>query len=157
MTLTSSHRLLVLTVLQHVSADRLQRAVNALADQSITITPTRFTDNDIRAFVKNGDGREYGVTITEDVTTCSCKDSLYRGVVCKHVTALALSVLRTTHEEQPTRTIHLVVQGNTTLCGVKNSRHCWHWPHFPNTEWSELCSACKEILHTPIVQHVTAH
>src|SRR5215471_4958304 len=118
MTLTSSHRLLVLTVLQHVSADRLQRAVNALADGSLTITPTRFTATDIRAFVKNGDGHEYGVTITEGVTTCSCKDALYRGVVCKHVTALALYVLRNAQEEQPARTIHFVLNGNSSICGI---------------------------------------
>src|SRR5262245_9592881 len=108
MTLTSSHRLLVLTVLQHVSADRLQRAVTALADGSITITPTRTTPHDIRALVKNGDGHEYGCTITEGVTTCSCRDALYRGVICKHVTLLALAVLRATQAEPPPRTIHFV-------------------------------------------------
>ena len=88
MTSHLSHRLLVLTVLQHVSADRLQRAATALADGSITITPTRTTPADIRALVKTGEGQEYGCTITEGVTTCSCKDALYRGVICKHVTDL---------------------------------------------------------------------
>lgn len=157
MTTQLSRRLLVLTVLQHVSADRLQRAITALADGSLIITPTRFTNSEIRALVKNGDNREYGVTITEGVTTCSCKDALYRGVVCKHVTALALHVLRTSQEEQPTRIIHLVIHENTALCGMQNPSHCWQWPHFPNTEWSELCPTCKEILHQPIVPHLAAH
>src|SRR5215468_3243158 len=151
MTLHLSHRLLVLTVLQHVSADRLQRAVTALADGSITITPTRTTPNDIRALVKNCDGQEYGCTITEGVTTCSCKDALYRGVICKHVTVLALSVLRTTQEELPARTIHLVLHGTTALCGKVNPQHCWQWPHFPNTEWSEACPECTKLLHQPIL------
>jgi len=62
---------LVLNVLAHVSTDRLQRAVNALADDSIHITLTRTTETEIRALVKNGEGTEYGVTITDGAITCS--------------------------------------------------------------------------------------
>ena len=151
MTTSLSHHLLVLTVLQHVSADRLQRAVNALADSSLTVTPTRFTATDIRALVKNDNGDEYGVTITDGATTCSCKDALYRGVTCKHAVALALHVLRSSRAED-SHTIHLVMQGNTALCGVQNPEHCWHWPHFPETHWREACAKCAEILHQPVVQ-----
>jgi hypothetical protein len=155
MTTQLSYRLLVFTVLQHVTSDRLQRAVNALTDGSLTITLTRFTDNDIRALVKNGDGREYGVTITDGSITCSCKDALYRGTVCKHAVALALYVLRSVKEYSPT--IHLVMKGNIALCGIENPEQCWQYPYFPKTEWSELCPTCKEILHQPIVSYLAAH
>jgi SWIM zinc finger len=156
MTSHLSHRLLVLTVLQHVSADRLQRAATALADGSITVTPTRTTQSDIRALVKNDDGQEYGCTITEGVTTCSCRDALYRGVICKHVTILALAVLRATHAEPPPRTIHFVVTGTTALCGVQDPQYCWQWPHFPMTEWAEACPQCTKLLHQPILALLTA-
>src|SRR5438093_13720370 len=94
MTNTNPHHPLVLSVLQQVSIDRLQRAVTGLADASLTVTLTRQTEAEIRALVKNGEGKEYGCTITEAGAFCSCPDSLYRGVVCKHATVVALSVLR---------------------------------------------------------------
>lgn len=96
---SSLHQSLMLHVLQQVSTDRLLRAVNALADDSLHITLTRATENEIRALVKNGDGTEYGVTLTDGAITCSCKDALYRGVVCKHAVALALSTIRTPQTE----------------------------------------------------------
>ena len=94
MTNSNPHHLFVLTVLQHVSTDRLQRAVNALVDGSLTVTLTRQTEVEIRALVKNGEGKEYGVTLTAAGVFCSCPDTMYRGVTCKHAAVLALTVLR---------------------------------------------------------------
>ena len=65
MTYYNAHSSLVLTVVQHVSTDRLQRAVTALADSSLTMTLTRQTETEIRVLVKNGEGKEYGVTLTD--------------------------------------------------------------------------------------------
>src|SRR5262245_8409087 len=96
---SSLHHALVLNVLQHVSTDRLQKAVTALADGSLQMTVTRMTDSEIRALVQNGDGNEYGVTITDGAATCSCKDALYRGVVCKHAVAVALYIIRNPQTE----------------------------------------------------------
>ena len=93
MTQSAIHSLILATV-QQVSADRLHRAVCGLADGTLTVTLTRQSEKELRALVKNGDGKEYGVTLTESLTTCSCKDALYRGTVCKHAVALALFVLR---------------------------------------------------------------
>src|SRR5215510_3946038 len=95
------HHPLVLSVLHTVSTDRLQRAVNALAEGSLTVTLTRQTEAEIRALVKNGEAKEYGVTLTETGVFCSCPDALYRGVACKHATVVALFVLRLPQEPQP--------------------------------------------------------
>lgn len=103
---SNPHHPLVLAVLQHVSTDRLQRAVNALADGSLAVALTRQTETEIRSLVKNGDGKEYGVTLTETGAFCSCPDALYRGVACKHATVVALSVLRLPQEQQPQETDH---------------------------------------------------
>ena len=92
---SNPHHPLVLRALQHVFTDRLGRAVEALAAGTMTVTLTRQTDMEIRALVKNGTGKEYGVTLTETGAFCSCPDALYRGVTCKHATVLALPVLRT--------------------------------------------------------------
>ena len=86
---------LVLTILQQASSDRLQRAVYGFADGSLIMTLTRQSEAEIRALVKTGDGKEYGVTLTESLIACSCKDALYRGGICKHGIAVVLHVLRT--------------------------------------------------------------
>src|SRR5262245_36540543 len=101
---TSAHHLLALTVLKIVSPDRLQKAMTALVEGSMTILLTRQTEAEIRALVMNGDGKEYGVTITEGTITCSCRDALYRGVVCKHAVILALHMIRTPQTEAETET-----------------------------------------------------
>ena len=119
MTHHNSHSPLVLTVLQHVSPDRLQKAVNSLVEGDMTFSITRQTEAEIRALVKNGEAKEYGVTLTEAGVFCSCPDALYRGSVCKHVTTLALAVLRgEVKEAKTTRTIHLGSRDGGTLCGV---------------------------------------
>jgi uncharacterized Zn finger protein len=81
-------------VLATVSTDRLQKAVNALADGSLIVTLTRQTEMEVRARVTTGQGKEYGCMLTEAEAFCSCPDALYRGVACKHATLLALSLLR---------------------------------------------------------------
>ena len=156
------HHPLVLTVLQHVSVERLQKAVNLLADASVTVTLTRQTENEIRAVVKNGEGREYGIVLTPTLTTCSCKDALYRATVCKHQVTTALHVLRTpqvtgeprqapAHTPTPRRIIHLVLTGDSALCGVKHPMHYWHWPHWPESDWPETCVACASVRTRPIL------
>jgi hypothetical protein len=132
MTLTSLQSL-VLHAVQDVSSDRLQKAVCGLADGTLTITLTRQSERDIRALVQNGTGAAYGVTLTESLTACSCKDALYRGGVCKHATATALHVLRTPQSKQEVPapqfpTFHLkwrdgiVLVGNITLTAYRSGR-----------------------------------
>ena len=58
------HHPFVLTVLQHVTTERLQKAVNALADASLMVALTRQTEAEVRALVKNGESnKEYGITL----------------------------------------------------------------------------------------------
>lgn len=144
---------LVLRALQHVSPDRLQRAVCGLADGSFTVTLTRHTETEIRALVKNGDGKEYGVTLSETLTSCSCKDALYRAVTCKHQVTVALQVLRPPQEpEAPKpastpRCIHLTRSCSPSgprLCGAQEYRTpAWVIPFVPETPWPGVtCMDC---------------
>ena len=150
-----SHSSLVLTILQHVSFDRLQRAVCDLADGNLTMTITRQSEAEIRALVKNGEGSEYGVTLTESLTTCSCKDSLYRGMVCKHAVAIALHVLRTpqSKKEAPAPqfpTFHLMWRDGIVLCGEPQPGRVqvWPWTEYMLT-WPEVCSSCVAAYKQP--------
>jgi hypothetical protein len=155
MTLSTLHSL-VLSAVRDVTPDRLQRAVCSLADGSLTITLTRQVDTEIRALVNNGDNVEYGVTLTQGMTGCSCKDALYRGVVCKHATAVALHVLRTPQpKEHPAKIlppIHLLWRDGTVLCGTSRPERFLRYPWTQNVwNWSDICSDCKTAWKHPAV------
>ena len=128
----------------------LQRAVTALVDNTTSVTLTRTTDAEICALVRNGEGREYGVTLTEAHIFCSCRDALYRGQACKHATVLALTVLRSgpTTKEIP-RTIHLLSRDGRALCGMQHPLHVWQWPYWPEKAWKESCPQCEAMRTHP--------
>ncbi len=154
MTLSSIHSL-VLTAVQDVAADRLQKAVCGLADGSMTVTLTRQSDEEIRALVKNGDGKEYGVTLTKALTTCSCKDALYRGGICKHAVGVALYVLRTPQPRKVTPApqfpmFHLMWRDGIVLCGESHPERVQVWPWTEGMlSWPEVCTACRATYHQP--------
>ena len=162
MTNSNPHHPFVLTVLQHVSTDRLQRAVNAFADGSMTVTLTRQTEAEIRALVRNGEGKEYGVTLTDALTTCSCKDSLYRGVICKHAVAVALQVLRAPQpkKEAPVSSppmVHLLWRDGVVRCGASHPERFWLWPWTDYMlTWPEACPACVAAYKQPKTAHAVA-
>jgi hypothetical protein len=154
MTLSSVHSL-VLHAVQEVSSNRLQKAVCGLADGTLTVTLTRQSEGDIRALVKNGGGIEYGVTLTESLTTCSCKDALYRGGVCKHGVAVALHVLRTPQAKREVPApqfpmFHLMWRDGNILCGEYPPARVQVWPWTESMlTWPEVCSSCVAAYKDP--------
>src|SRR3954467_8190160 len=84
----------LLSTLRAATPERHQLAVRGLRDGTLSITIACRTEQEIRALVKNGDGIEYGVNLSDRGNFCSCKDALYRGVVCKHQIALCVFVLQ---------------------------------------------------------------
>src|SRR5215831_11588002 len=87
------------TILSTVDTERLQRGVEGLASGAYTITVTRQTESEISAYVTNGDGKQYSVTLIAGRAFCGCGDSMHRGKTCKHSVALALHVIRTPQSE----------------------------------------------------------
>jgi uncharacterized Zn finger protein len=81
--------------LSRVDNERLQRGVEGLASGAYEIRVTRYTDDEVSAFVSNGDGKDYSVVLTATRAFCGCRDSMFRGKTCKHSVALALYVIRT--------------------------------------------------------------
>jgi uncharacterized Zn finger protein len=82
------------TTLAKVDSKRFDKATTALRNGEYTITVTYVDHNMIRAYVQNGDGQQYGVALFEGGASCSCKDAMYRGGICKHSVALAIKVLQ---------------------------------------------------------------
>ncbi len=85
---------LVLALFQQVSLERLHKAVEGLLMNAYTLTVTSQTEAELRGFVTNGDGKEYGVVLSGGQSFCSCKDAMYRQTPCKHMAVLALYSLR---------------------------------------------------------------
>lgn len=93
------------TIIAKVEESRLQKGVEGLTAGAYKITLALQTEAEIRGFVANGDGQEYGVVLSEQQAFCSCKDAIYRHGICKHAVALALHTIRNpkveTREEEP--------------------------------------------------------
>lgn len=87
--------MLATSILAIVDTDRLVRGVEGLTAGPYHITLTRMTETEIRAYVTNGDGKTYNVTLTNGRSLCGCGDSMFRGKTCKHAAvALALYTIR---------------------------------------------------------------
>jgi uncharacterized Zn finger protein len=80
--------------LARVENGRLQKGVEGLASGAYTITLTRQTEDEVSAYIQNGDGKDYSVTLTALRSFCGCPDSMFRGKTCKHAVSLALYVIR---------------------------------------------------------------
>ena len=81
-------------ILAKVEAGRWEKAVLAWASGAYTVTVIGQSAHEVRALVKNGDGRDYAVTLAQGRSYCGCRDHQFRAVVCKHMLALALEVTR---------------------------------------------------------------
>ena len=87
------------TILATVEKGRLAKAAQGYASSAYAITVTGQSEAEVSGFVANGDGKQYGVVLTEDRTFCSCPDAMYRHTTCKHAVVLALHVIRTPKED----------------------------------------------------------
>jgi uncharacterized Zn finger protein len=105
--------------LARVDNERLQRGVEGLASGAYAITVTRYTDDEVSAFVANGDGVSYSVTLTAPRSFCGCKDSMFRGKTCKHAVSLALYVIRTPETKWATE----MPAPDLSLAKVRNHSH----------------------------------
>jgi hypothetical protein len=132
----------ILSTLRASTPERHQLAVKGLRDGTFTITIAYRTDSEIRALVKNGDGIEYGVNLSDHGNFCSCKDALYRGTVCKHQIALCVYVLQ--QSEQAQDRVHLMFpDGTAVLCGEQKPRRIWQRWTMNALAWNDLvCQPC---------------
>jgi uncharacterized Zn finger protein len=79
-------------IIQSANPERLQRAVEGLADGTFHVYVTQQDREHVAGSVLNG--KEYGVSIGDGYLSCACPDFGYRRVTCKHVLAFALRILQ---------------------------------------------------------------
>src|SRR3954451_21254723 len=132
----------LLSTLRSATPERHQLAVRGLRDHTFTITIACRTESEIRALVKNEDGIEYGINLSDRGNFCSCKDALYRGVVCKHQIAVCVHILQ--QNEQAQDRVHLwFPDGTAALCGEMHPKRFWQRWTMNALNWSDLvCQAC---------------
>jgi predicted nucleic acid-binding Zn finger protein len=82
-------------LLQQVDGQRLLKATEGLVTGSYMVTLAGRSEQEVRGFVANGDGKEYGVVLSDAQAFCSCPDAIYRKSLCKHAVILALHIIRT--------------------------------------------------------------
>jgi hypothetical protein len=136
----------LLAPLREVSIDRHNRAIQGLQDGSLMVTITKHTDREVRALVRNGAGIEYGVTLTEHGTFCSCKDALYRGAVCKHAVAACVFCLQLHTTE---KLIHLMWNDGRLLCGLTEAQRFWRNWTLNALNWPDVCQTCVQAWTQP--------
>jgi len=81
-------------ILQSVSPERLQKAVAGIVSGEYRVTVTQQTDQEVHGVMVNEAGQEYRCSIIAGSAACACKDAQYRHVLCKHIVALALAMIR---------------------------------------------------------------
>lgn len=119
------------SILKTVDTDRLHRGVEGLTAGAYRITFTRQTESEISAYVTNGDGHTYSVTLTEGCSFCGCGDSMFRGKTCKHATALAWFVIRAPQAEVKADALpcdHNVSYGSVMGCQKCGARYLHEAP-----------------------------
>ena len=91
--------LLTDAILQKVTPERLQRAVEGLCSGAYNIALVSHTNEQVCALVSSGDGARYEAVLTPGRAYCGCPDSQFRHSTCKHAVALALHAIRTPQAE----------------------------------------------------------
>ena len=89
-------------ILSQVEGQRLVKATESVINGAYSIRLLARSEEEIRGFVTNGDGKEYGVVLTEAKAFCSCRDAMFRNAVCKHAVILALHTIRNPQTEAET-------------------------------------------------------
>jgi hypothetical protein len=130
-----------LSLLRSCDPTRHSKAVAGLYDGSLTITLTYKSDSEIRTLVRNGEGTEHCLVITDRGNFCGCKDFAWRGVTCYHQIAAAVWCLQ--QAETPATPIHLwFPDGTAALCGETHPKRFWQRWTYNALSWSDVCPAC---------------
>lgn len=82
------------TTLAKVDEQRMERAITSLRKGEYTVALARNDGVVITAFVNNGKGQSYTVSLTENGGFCSCPDASYRATTCKHMVSVAIRVIQ---------------------------------------------------------------
>lgn len=83
----------IIGVIKNADEERLAKAMTGFLHRRYKVKMFEQEDQEVRAYISNGDGRKYAVTVNEARAFCDCPDYFISGHVCKHIIMLALHLL----------------------------------------------------------------
>jgi hypothetical protein len=87
-------------IIEGADEERLERALAALSNGTYKVRALEWEEDEIRAYISNMDGKEYGVAINESKAFCHCPDHFFTNEgVCKHILMLTFALLSETQHE----------------------------------------------------------
>jgi len=87
-------------IIEGADKERLERALAGLFDGTYKVRALERKKGEIRAYISNGDGKDYGVAINESEAFCHCPDYFFTNEgICKHILMLSLALLSKTQHK----------------------------------------------------------
>jgi predicted nucleic acid-binding Zn finger protein len=88
-------------LIERADKERLERALTGLFYGDYRVRRLEQKDGEVRAYVSNKDGKDYGVAINESEAFCHCPDYFFTNEsICKHILMLSFTLLsKIRHEE----------------------------------------------------------
>jgi predicted nucleic acid-binding Zn finger protein len=87
-------------IIEGADEERLEKALAGLSDGTYKVSALEQKKGEIRAYISDGNGKDYGVAINESEAFCHCPDYFFTNEgICKHILMLSLALLSKTHHE----------------------------------------------------------
>ncbi len=88
-------------LIERVDKGRLERALAGLFYEGYRVRVLEQKNSEIRAYISNGEGKNYGVAINESEAFCHCPDYFFTNEsICKHIIMLSFILLSRMRREK---------------------------------------------------------
>jgi hypothetical protein len=87
-------------IIEEAEEKRLKRALTGLFNETYRMRNLKQKESEVKAYVSNGDGKDYGVAISESQVLCHCPDYFFTNEgICKHILMLSFALLANDQRE----------------------------------------------------------
>jgi predicted nucleic acid-binding Zn finger protein len=88
-------------LIERADKERLERALAGIFYGDYRVRGLEQKDDEVRAYVSNKDGKDYGVAINESEAFCHCPDYFFTNEsICKHILMLSFTLLSKIRREE---------------------------------------------------------
>jgi uncharacterized Zn finger protein len=88
-------------LIEKADKERLKRALAGLFYGDYRVRALEQKNGEVRAYISNKDGKDYGVAINESETFCHCPDYFFTNEsICKHILMLSFILLSRIRREE---------------------------------------------------------
>jgi len=88
-------------LIERADKERLERALAGLLYGDYRVKALEQKDDEVRAYISNKKGKDYGVAINESEVLCHCPDYFFTNEsICKHILMLSFATLLKIRREE---------------------------------------------------------